>query len=329
MAITISGIDTTNNSGLLDVGVRPGDEVVVLTVSGNSTPNLFTGLAPGTDYDNILVTQIVSNSSFMMDAYLNGTPLGLTVSNLAITGSVDPTDAFTYNIVHNYTKPEQVALISAIAESYASRRIVCVWPPLADWSDGNGGTIQLDGSALCAALAGAVSAYPAQQSFTNLPFAGPKKLYYSNDYFTPDQLKELSAAGVFVLMQDTVGGQVYSRHQVTTDMTSIETQEFSVTKAVDQIANDLYDAVKPKIGKFNITPNLLTQLNEDLDHYCFAAQNASKPYCGPLMLSSKNLTIAANLNGQNTDIIKGRIRVSLNCEVGYPANNIDITVNVD
>jgi hypothetical protein len=332
MAITVAGVPTTNSTGLLDVGVRPSDQVQILTVNGVATTTLLqtTGGSPtplllGTHYDNLQVTEIISDSSFEFDAFLNGTALGLTAANLIITSG----ESFTYNIVHTYTTDEQVAMICAIAQSFASKRVLCVWPPSADWDDGNGGTVTLDGSALCAALAGAMSAYPAQQSFTNLAFPGPTKLHYSNGYFSPGQLKTLSAAGVFVLMQDADGAQIYSRHQVTTDMSNIKTQEFSVVKAVDQLAYQLYTLAKPYIGKYNITQNLLTMLNDLLDQELFAAQNNSSPMCGPLILSSKNLVLAAQLDNQNTNIPLGVLQISLTATVGYPANQIDMTINVE
>lgn len=323
MAITITGA-----VGLLSQKVMPGDQVSPISVNGVIGANLLESsaetpvpLVQGVDYDMLQVTEIVSDTSFMFDAYLAGQALGMTAVNLI--------DTFTYNIIHNNTKQEQIANLIKLAASYASKRILGVWPPKADWSDGNGGLVTLDGSALCAALAGAMSSYPAQQSFTNLPFAGPNKLYYSNTYFTKKELAQLSAGGVLVLVQDAVGGNIYARQQVTTDMTSIQTQEFSVTKAVDKVSFDLYNLVKPFIGKYNITQNLLSGLTDKITTYLFNAQNISAPMCGSLILSSKNLSLRANLNGANTDLVQGTVAIALTVEVGYPANFIDITLNVE
>ena len=313
---------------LLTQGVVAGDEMKNVVVSAGAT-FLKGGTVPAafTDYDQLLVTSVdVSTPTVLtFDAYKAGvlvTPSTAPIIGLASGQSV------TFDISHTNTKAEQIAAVIAIANSYASNRVLCVWPPQADWDDGNGGTVTLDGSALCAALAGAMASYPAQQSFTNLPISGPQKLDFSNTYFTPTQLNELSAAGVFVVVQDTPGAKVYSRHQVTTDMTSLDKQEFSVTKAIDKISLDLYNLVKPFIGKYNVTQNLLTQLTDLINQYLFTAQNTSAPYCGSLILSSSNLKVAAQLGGQNLDIPLGTVAISMTVEVGFPANYINITLNV-
>ncbi len=319
-------ISITGATGLVAAGVVPGDTVANVTVTPSSSGLLVNGSTPlvmGVDYDTLLINSVaIAGTSFTFIPTLNGV-------EVTATGLASSATSFTYDIVHVNTKDEQIAALTSLASNHASNRVLCVWPPKADWDDGNGGVVTLDGTALCAAVAGAMSSYPAQQSFTNLPIAGPQKLYYSNTYFTPVQLNQLSSAGVFVLVQDTPGANIYSRHQVTTDTSALDKQEFSVTKAIDKVSLDLYNLVKPYIGKYNITQNLLTQLTDLLDQYLFTAQNTSAPYCGSLILSSANLKIAAQLNGQNLTIPLGTVDISLTVEVGFPANYINITLNVN
>lgn len=328
--ITLTG---ATGADFLTNGVKIADEVVVTAINGTSpsTSNYLlingtTPLLPGVDYDNLLVTEIVSEASLSFDAYKNGVALGMVNSNLTIVD--DGSGDFSYNIVHNYTKDEQVTNICAIASSYASKRTLLVWPPKADWLDADGNIVTLEGSENAAAVAAAMSNYPAQQSFTNLPFAGPHKLYYSNTYFTPAQLNRLSDAGVFVLVQDAVGANVYARHQKTTSTVSIQEQEFSITKAVDKLSLDMFSIVKPFIGKYNITPELLTQLDDITETYLFNAKSQKAAYCGSLIIGYTNKKIRANLQGQNTDLTVGTIEIAVTVEVGYPANYIDIKIYV-
>ena len=325
---------TRNDSGVgfLAADVRIGSEVFVTSIAGvipDSTHYLFnTGgvtpmpLLPGIHYDQILVTEIVSESSLKFAPCLRG--IQLSVYNLA-TAAID---AVSFNLIYHYSKDEQVDLIIAKAQSLALKRILSIWPPKADWNDGNNGIVTFDGTALAAALSAAMSSYAAQQSFTNLPFAGPKKLYYSNDYFNKSQLKRLSGGGVFVLVQDAEDAQIYSRHQVSTSTVSVEEQEFSITKAVDKFSIDVYSLFKPFIGKYNIDGNLLTGLADILDTYAFAAQNTKAPYCGSLILSCTGKVIRANLGGKNTDLPKGTTEVSMTIEVGYPNNFVVIKIYV-
>lgn len=321
---------TDSNSGFLTAGVRVGNEIDVTTIDGNpiSDSNYIfedgsdKALLPGIDYNEILVTEIVSEGSVKFAPYLNGVQL----TNYKV--APEALKVIGFDVIYYYTKDEQVDLIVAKASSYASKRMLLVWPPEAIWNDGNGGTITFDGTALCAALAAAMSTYAAQQSFTNLTFAGPKSLKYSNTYFNSTQLKRLSAGGVFVLVQDAEDAEIYARHQKTTSTVSDEEGEFSITKAVDKFSLDVWDLFHPFIGKFNVTEDLLTQLSEVLDTYVFTAKNTKAAYCGSLILSSKDISIKANIGGKNTTITKGKVAVAITIEVGYPANFIEVTIYV-
>lgn len=323
--ITLSGIVGAN---FITNKVKIGDTVSLKTIKGNAF-NALTNylLKSGTNplsYDSLLVASVISESSIGIEAYKNGVNLNISDTNLNITTS----DAITFDIIHNLTKDEQVDNIIAIARSYANKRTVLAWPPKADWLI-NGEYVTLDGSAIAAAFAAAKSNYPAHQSFTNLPFSGPYKLYYSNNYFNPAQLKRMTNAGVMVFMQDADGAQIYTRHQKTTSTTSIQEQEYSITCAVDAFAKGLKATCKPKVGKYNITPELLTDLAEVIDTYRFECKNKKYAYCGSLIIGSKNVSIRANLEGENTDLPKGTVEISVEIEVGYPANYINVTVLVD
>lgn len=322
MSITLS---ITGKTFLTD-NVKIADEMVVKAINNPAATGQLAGklLKNGSSplvYDKLLITEVVNETSIKFDAYLNGAALNIVDANLNLVA----TESFTFDIVHHYTKDEQADLIANTAKSFGSKRVLYIWPPEAEWDEN--GTI-VDGSALAAAVASAMSAYPAQQSFTNLGFSGPYKLKYSNDYFTPAQLNKLSENGVFVLVQDAPGAQIYARHQKTTSTVSIQEQEFSITKAVDKLSLDLYDLVKPFIGKFNITQDLLTQLDDVLNQYLFDAKSKKAPYCGSLIINYDQIAIRANLEGQNLDLPPGTIEISVNVEVGYPANFINVKVFV-
>lgn len=323
--ITLSGIVGAN---FITNKVRVGDTVVLKTIKGsafNATTNylLKSGINP-LSYDNLLVASVISESSIGVEAYKNDTSLNVADANLSITTG----DIVTLDILHNLTKDEQVDNIVAIIKSYGNKRVVLAWPPKADWLI-NDEIVTLDGSSIAAAFAAAKSNYQPHQSFTNLPFSGPHKLYYSNNYFTPSQLKRITDAGGMVFMQDADGAQIYTRHQKTTSTASIQEQEFSITCAVDAFSIGLKAIAKPFVGKYNITPDLLTGLAEVIDTYRFKCKNQKYAYCGPLIIGSKNLSIRANLEGDNTDLPKGTVEISVEIEIGYPANFIKVTVLVD
>jgi hypothetical protein len=54
---------------------------------------------------------------------------------------------------------------------------------------------------------------------------------------------------------------VHTRHQVSTDITSVAKREFSITKALDFTAKFLRGTLDPYIGRFNITPEFINYIN--------------------------------------------------------------------
>lgn len=311
-------ITTSYGENLVEAGVIIGDKVIASLDAWlvKDTKTLTLGI----DYSEIYVTAVATDS-VSIEAYINNTPVGIDNRIHPVSVSLD--------FVRELSKDAQVDVLTSLAKSYNNKRVVLVWPPKADWTIDGDNTISLDGTALAAVTAAAKSAYPAHQSFTNLSFPGPQKLYYSNTYFTPSQLNKLSDAGLFVLVQDAVGGEIYARHQKTTSTTSIQEQELSITNAVDKVSIDLYSTVKPFIGKYNVTQDLLTQLQDVIKEYLYAAKSKKSAYCGSLIINSKNLVIRANLEGQNTDLTPGVVEISVTVEVGYPANYIDINILVN
>lgn len=323
---------TYNNATFIADGVVIGDNVVFKTQTP-STTKIFKINADGystytlaelleIDGLDIKVSDVISATNIHVKGYLNG------VDVLEFVTTTHPQVTLTYDIMHNLSKDEQVDILCDLAKSYSSKRVVLVWPDKADWYDENNQLVTLDGSSIAASVAGAMSAYPAQQSFTNLPFAGPYKLYHSNDYFTPSQIKKLCNAGIFVLTQSVDGGQVTCKWQRSTSTDSVEEQELSITKAVDKFSLDMIDVVKPKIGKYTITQDLLTLITEAVENQAYASKTNKAAYCGPLILNYKNLAVRANLDGQNTDLPKATIEIAITVEVGYPANFINLLIYV-
>ena len=93
---------------------------------------------------------------------------------------------------------------------------------------------------------------------TNVPgFTGVK---HSSGYFTRRQLNRIAGGGNLILAQDASGAPIYIRHQLTTDTSTIEKREISVTTALDYVAEVYRTTLGPQIGRVNITDNLLTDL---------------------------------------------------------------------
>ena len=319
----------TQNMDLINMGVLVGD-LVVATPSQVSSPDpmFVTGSTPVAFVGTLYVTQIISQQVFVMEGYNPDNTIANISMNTTIkignhSGAVSY-GTISYQIVHNLSKDDQANDIAAVATAFGSKRVSLIWPDQGIIVDDNGDEQLVDGSFLCACFAGAKSAYPAQQSFTNLGFPGPYKLVHSNDYFTKLQMDTLSGAGVNVVVQDAVGAQVYSRHQHTTDVAVIENSELSIVTAVDKVSLDLMSTLQPFIGKYNITDDFLNFVHDASEQYLFSAKSQKAPMCGSLIVDGKVVGVRANLHGLNTDLSPGVVELTIACEFPKPANYINI-----
>ena len=317
MAVTVTLPITAD---LIAANVAIGDEV---TYTKSGAGPMFQ--APNATFaSRMYVTEIVSSTQFKYEGYnADGT-----VANLAIVTATPTFGDVTYTITHHLTKYEQAEDVGKVATAFGSKRTVLVWPDEGTVIDDTGAEVVVDGSFIASCLAGAKSAYPAQQGFTNLGIPGPYKLKHSNEYFTKLQLDSMSEAGVCVMVQDVDGAQIYSRHQRTTDVGIFENSELSIVTAVDKVSLDLIETCKPYIGKYNITDDFLKFLKHLGEQYLFSAKNNTAPMCGPLIIDGAVEGIRANLHGQNTDLAGGVVEMTIGIEVSKPANYINIKLMI-
>jgi hypothetical protein len=151
------------------------------------------------------------------------------------------------------------ATIAATGRSYGSRRLWMTMPDQASASINGLDTI-IPGFYLSAAVAGMVGQNPPQQGFTRFPITGFTRVIGSNDRFNSRQLDTMAGGGTWIFIQEATGAPVISRHALTTDLTSVETQESSITKCVDYVAKFLRRALINYIGRFNVTQGFLDSL---------------------------------------------------------------------
>jgi hypothetical protein len=118
--------------------------------------------------------------------------------------------------------------------------------------------IPMPGCFTAACIAGQVSGQFPEQGHTNLPIAGPSKLKYSNDWFTEAQLNTVASGGNYIMTN--VGGVISCRHQLSTDMSSIEMREMNITKSLDFTAKFIRNMLVGFIGRKLITPAFLKVL---------------------------------------------------------------------
>lgn len=207
-----------------------------------------------------------------------------------------------------------LAEIAGGATGYQNRRLYFIQPERVGIEIG--GVSQLvPGYYICAADAARVGQQNPAQPFTNLPYVGFNLVVGSSDKFSENQMATAAAGGVWWVVQDTPGGALACRHQLSTDVSTIETRELSITKSVDFAAKVMRANAKAFIGRNNITQQLLELLGLNL---------------GSVIVSISGLAIA----GGSIEAIEqdqnnpDTVAVSAGVDVFYPCNRIKITILV-
>lgn len=148
--------------------------------------------------------------------------------------------------------------ISEANGSIGNRRVFQVFPDFALATVG-GVEKTLPGYYYCAAIAGQVAGLAPQQGLTNYPLVGFTGVV-GTERFSRKQLNKMAGGGTYILMQEVQGGSVFSRHQLSTDTSSVETRELSITKVVDFTAKFLRTGLRRFIGRQNINSVFLDTL---------------------------------------------------------------------
>lgn len=220
------------------------------------------------------------------------------------------------DLVDSNGDPDYQAISEAyqgLGAVYANRRVIMVAPEMVGASV-DSVEQRIPGYYMCAAIAGMVGQQPPQQGFTNYPISGFTRPFGSNDVFTQRQMNIGAAGGTYWVIQDVAGGPLTCRHQLTTDLTSIETRELSITKVVDFTAKFMRSGLRNFIGKFNITQPFLDTLSTVVQ--------------GQLsFLTEAGVIVGGDLNNiiQDSDA-PDTVLIDVTLDVPYPCNYVRLTL---
>lgn len=204
--------------------------------------------------------------------------------------------------------------VAAANAAYANRRLYSVFPDTIKTTI-QGNEKSLPGYYACAAIAGMCAAQPPQQGFTNFPITGLTGVV-GTEKFTKSQLNVMAAGGTYILFQSAIGAPISSRHQLSTDLTSIETRELSITKVVDFVAKFLRVSVRKFIGTNVINKSLLDTLGSTI-------------HAALKFLEEVGVLNGSNINQLVQDTANlDTVLVDVTLDVPYPCNYIRITLVV-
>jgi hypothetical protein len=240
----------------------------------------------------------------------------------AIPGIVSLQTGITYEINRDLTKAEQAAQVASYSEAFADRRVVHCWPDVLQAPVGSE-TEDVPGFYGACTIAALTSGLPTQQGFTNLAVSGFLGFKHSTRYFTEAQLDTIAGGGTLIFAQDTPDTPLYVRHQLTTDLSSIKFQEYSVTKNVDFMAKHLRSTYAPYIGQYNIIDTTLDALKTTGEgEIIFLRDTTRVPRFGGVIRAGKLVSLTESETQIDT------VDVLFNFQIPIPLNNIDITIQV-
>jgi hypothetical protein len=167
------------------------------------------------------------------------------------------------------TRPDTPAnnalFVIARSKALASRRTVNVWcdDPV---TTENGTTVVLPMKFVAAEIAGLRCALLPQQGLTMTEILSVDSAPSMYTTFEPETLDDVAANGTMIITQESEGGDMFIRHQLTTMTTEgALAYEDNVGVIVDEFAYDVKDEFKEYIGRRNATPGTIDEIRNKLD----------------------------------------------------------------
>jgi hypothetical protein len=235
-----------------------------------------------------------------------------------VTGPVSAiTPAARFELWKADTATNQKSYVTQVSNAIGSRRVANVWT-----DRGTSVGVTVPSMFLAAEVAGLRSALYAQQGLTRTEVTGITAAANMYIKYSADDLDAIAAGGTFIITQDSEGGPVYIRHQLTTktDMGSLYYED-SVGTNLDNISFGLKDILESYIGKRNANPETVAEIRKRVSLY-LDKQALTSPSndVGPALISYTDPVIAID------DNFKDRINVSTEAEMPLPLNNIVVTL---
>tara|TARA_R100000152_G_C6781655_1_gene216674 strand:+ start:1607 stop:4216 length:2610 start_codon:yes stop_codon:yes gene_type:complete len=205
--------------------------------------------------------------------------------------------------------------VATMGASYANRRLFLTWPPQVQ-AVVDGTSTFLGGQYLSAAYAGKVGEENPEKGFTNMTVTGFTGAKYTNGYFSESQLDTIAGGGTMISVQTSESAPLSCRHQLSTDVTSVQKRELNITKSIDYVAKTMRAALKSQIGQFNITSQFMDSLTVQIQGLCrFFEESGVVNECALTSLE---------VDSDSPDTIN----VVMLLDVKYPCNYIALTLQV-
>jgi hypothetical protein len=309
---TVDGVATAEfatSVNLSAAGVVAGDILVVSSLSGSTdAPDVVNGTL-GPLY-GVEITGLKSGDNFV--AEFDGT-------DTVITSSWDDLVDVSWTIYRAgaaiTSAADQSERIALIGESYNDRRVFHHYPAEVT-ADVDGTSSNIEGFYLAAGWAGKAALEPPERGFTEGTVAGYSAPIKSNGYFSNSQLDRMAGGGTWTTIQESTSGPLKCRHQLATDVSTIQRREYSITRTIDYTAKFLRSALTKNIGRFNITQSFIDSLATSVQGL------------GRFLVESGKLTEFQLSSIQQSDTAADTIEIVVVIGVPFPVNYIAITLEI-
>ena len=327
--LQIAGTSGTTNDGdyVIEAVISP---TVIRTDNTNPVAGgdeTFDGLNTATLTTLDIASVVPSDAEA---AYITGTrhAISAIISESQLSLAADPTGGFggtiedvVYTVTRDLSLNEQADLLAGYATSLGSRRVVSIQPDTLAVSI-NGLATKIPGYFGGPVLSGLTAGLPSQAGFTNLAVTGFVGRENSDDKFSDTQLDTIAGGGNMIFTQPVPGAALEIRHQLTTDVSTIYFQEFSVTKNVDLISRFFRGLYRPFLGIYNITDGLLDLLKTRGSGGIEFLKEQRAPRVGAPIRNGQLKRIEESSNQPDT------VEIDIDVSIPLPLNNIKLTILV-
>jgi hypothetical protein len=209
-------------------------------------------------------------------------------------------------------------LIGEKCGKYSSRRVVAV---ANDYLTLSAYTSQPSYYA-AAAVAGLRSGVNPHQGLTSVSLSGIDYVGDAVNGFNVSQLNSIAGDGGWIIMK-AEDGSFINRHAVTTDNTDLNRREEQVRSNVDNMSYAFRRGLVPYIGRSNVTPTTLTNIEITLRGIGdgFKTDVATNSI-GPQLLEYEIVELRQHA------VLKDHVVAIVNLTIPYPLNNIELKLVV-
>jgi hypothetical protein len=227
-------------------------------------------------------------------------------------------------IYHPLSVSEIATAIAGRSAALGNHRVLHIFPTTASAFG-----LQVTGEYVAAAVAGLISGVAPQQGLTNVQVNGFDDIAQTYSVFNRTQLNEMAEGGTFIVTQETQGGPIFVRHQLTTAALdeNLSTSELNQIKNLDSISFFYADRLRPYIGRFNVTPELVEVLRTQVqDGLNFLGSFTNIGLLGPQVILANGNTNIRTIQQHPT--FKDRVIITIDLELPAPLNVIEATLVV-